>query len=88
MRFLHHTVYVGGPFQIVSDMYAEELEAFHLLHCRPVDVYRGMLSLVSGVQEGAVHVPCVEDQRSGGVVSYLHHPGVDRQEVQDPIAQR
>ena len=30
---LHHTVCVGGPFQIVSDVYAEELEAFHLLHC-------------------------------------------------------
>ena len=32
---------------------------------------------VQGVQEGAeqAHLwgPCVEDQRNGGVVSYLHH---------------
>jgi hypothetical protein len=28
----------------------------------------------------------VEDQRSGGVVSYLHHLGVAHQEVQDPVA--
>jgi hypothetical protein len=34
------------------------------------------------------HAPlCVEDQQSGGVVSYLHHRGAARQEVQDPIAQ-
>ena len=31
--------------------------------------------------------PCVEDQQSGGVVSYLHHLGVARQEVQDPISE-
>jgi hypothetical protein len=30
-------------FQIVSDVYAVELEAFHLLHCGPVDIDRGML---------------------------------------------
>jgi hypothetical protein len=24
---------VGGTFQIVSNIYSEELEAFHLLHC-------------------------------------------------------
>jgi hypothetical protein len=35
LRFLHHIVRVSGPFQIVSDVYAEELEAFHLLHCGP-----------------------------------------------------
>ena len=44
-----------------------------------------------GVQEGAERAPlwgtCVEDQRSGGVVSYLHHLGIDRQQVQDPVAQ-
>ena len=44
-----------------------------------------------GVQEGAEHaplwVPCVEDQRSGDVVSYLHHLGAARQEIQDPDAQ-
>ena len=42
---LHHTVFVGGPFQIVSDVYAEELEAFHLLYCGPFDVDRGVLPL-------------------------------------------
>ena len=44
-----------------------------------------------GVQEEAEHAPlgdpCVADQRSGGVVSYLHHLGVTCQEVQDPVAQ-
>ena len=44
-----------------------------------------------GVQEGAEHAPLwgprVEDQRSGGDVSYLHHLGVACQEVQDAIAQ-
>ena len=31
--------------------------------------------------------PRVEDRRSGGVVSYLHHLGAARHEVQDPVAQ-
>ena len=31
--------------------------------------------------------PSVEDQRSGDVVSYLHHLGAACQKVQDPIAQ-
>ena len=43
------------------------------------------------VQEGAEHAPLwgprVEDQRSGGVVAYLHHLGPPRQEVQDLVAQ-
>ena len=43
LRRLHHTVCVHGPFQIVGDVYAEELEAFHLLHCGPVNVDRGVL---------------------------------------------
>ena len=46
LRLLHHIVCVAGPFQFVSDMYAEELEAFHLLHCGPVDVDRGVLPLL------------------------------------------
>jgi hypothetical protein len=44
-----------------------------------------------GVQEGAEHTPLlgpsVEDQRSGGVVSYLHHLGAAHHEIQDPNAQ-
>ena len=44
-----------------------------------------------GVQEGAEHAPlwgpCVEDQQSGDVVSYLHLLAAARQEVQDPVAQ-
>jgi hypothetical protein len=44
-----------------------------------------------GVQEGAEYTPLwgpsVEDQRSGDVVSYLHHLRAARQKVQDPIAQ-
>ena len=31
--------------------------------------------------------PSVEGQQSGDVVSYLHHLVVDRQKVQDPVAQ-
>ena len=44
-----------------------------------------------GVQEGAENAPLwgtsVDDQRSADVVSYLHHLGPARQEVQDPVAQ-
>ena len=46
LRLLHHTVCVGGPFQFVSDVYAKELEAFHLLHCGSIDVDKGVLSLL------------------------------------------
>jgi hypothetical protein len=45
LHLLHHTVCVGGPFQFVSDVYAKELEAFHILHCGPFDVDRGVLPL-------------------------------------------
>ena len=37
---LHHTICVGGPFQFVSDVYAKELEAFHLLHYGSINVDR------------------------------------------------
>jgi hypothetical protein len=47
---------VGGTFQIVSDVYAEELEAFHLLHCGSVDVDGDVLLLLFP------EVSCVEDQ--------------------------
>ncbi|XP_070298063.1 kelch domain-containing protein 3-like, partial [Salvelinus sp. IW2-2015] len=44
-----------------------------------------------GVQEGTEHAtlrdPCVEEQRGGFVVSYPHHLGAARQEVQDPLAE-
>jgi hypothetical protein len=56
-----------------------------------------------GVQKGAEHAPlrgpCVEEQRSGSVIAYLHHlgrpvwkfrtqlHGEASQEVQDPVAQ-
>ena len=43
LRLLHHTVCVGGLFQIVSDVYAEDLEAFYLLYFGPVNVDRGVL---------------------------------------------
>jgi hypothetical protein len=45
--FLHYIVCVGGPFQIVSDVYTEELEDYHLLHCSPADVDTDVLSLLS-----------------------------------------
>ena len=45
LRLLHHTVCVSGPYQFVSDMYADELEAFHLLHCGPVNVDRRVLAV-------------------------------------------
>jgi hypothetical protein len=31
--------------------------------------------------------PCVEDQQSWGLVSYLHHLEEALQEVQDPVAE-
>ena len=37
---------MGGPFQIVSDVYAEKLEDAHILHCGPIDVDRGVLPLL------------------------------------------
>ena len=44
-----------------------------------------------GIQERAQNAPLwgpsVEDQRSGDVVSQLHHLVAARQKVQDPIAQ-
>ena len=45
-----------------------------------------------GVQEWTEHAPlwgpCVKDQRSGGVVSYLHHlRAVAHQDVQDSVTQ-
>jgi hypothetical protein len=120
LSLLYYTVCVGGPFQFISDVYAEELEAFHLLHRGPADVKRCVLSLLissfilltlrlfsklddlvggvrghavkvkQGVQEGAEHAPlwgpCVENQCNRGVISYLHHLGAARQEVQDPVA--
>jgi hypothetical protein len=46
-NLLHHTVYVGGPFQIASDVFTEKLEAFHLLHCGTIDVDRGGAPAVS-----------------------------------------
>ena len=47
---------MSGPFQIVSDMYDEELEAFHLLHCGPVDVNRGVI-LLSPLRQGPHLLP-------------------------------
>ena len=41
------TICVGGPFQIVCDVYSDELKAFHLLYCSPVDLARGLLPLLS-----------------------------------------
>ena len=35
-----------GSFQIVSDVYTKELEAFHLLHCGPINVDGGVLPLM------------------------------------------
>ena len=44
-----------------------------------------------GVQEGTEHAPLrgprVEDQSCGSVVTYPHHLGAARQEVQDPVAE-
>ena len=44
-----------------------------------------------GVQERAENAPLwgpsVEDQRRGMIVSYLHHLGAARQEIQYPVAQ-
>jgi creatinine amidohydrolase/Fe(II)-dependent formamide hydrolase-like protein len=57
---------VGGQFQIISEVYAEELEAFHLLHCGPDNVDMMWVSREQGVQEGAENAPLwgpsVEDQ--------------------------
>ena len=41
LHLLHHAVCVGGPFQFVRDVYAEELKTYYPLHYCPVDVDRG-----------------------------------------------
>ena len=43
LRCLHHAVCVRGPFQIVSDVSAEELDVFffYLLHCGTSNVDGG-----------------------------------------------
>jgi hypothetical protein len=41
-----HTVCVDGSFQVVSNIHAKELVAFHPLHCAPVNVDGGVLSLL------------------------------------------
>ena len=46
LRLIHHTVCVGGPFQFVCDVYAEELKTFHPLHYCPVNVDGGVLPLL------------------------------------------
>ena len=46
VHLLLYAVCVGGPFQFVSDVYTEELEAFHLFDCSPVNVDRGVLPLL------------------------------------------
>ena len=60
LRLLHHTVCVGGPFQFVSDVYAEELEAFHLFHCGGIDVARGVLPLLFPVHDHLLSLVDVE----------------------------
>ena len=47
----------------------------------------GEKRLQEGAEPAPLWGPSVEDQQSGGDVSYLHHLGAARQEVQDPIAQ-
>jgi hypothetical protein len=37
---------VGGPFQFVSDVYAEERKTYYPLHYCPIDVDRGLLPLL------------------------------------------
>ena len=46
MRLLHDAVCVGGPFQFVRDVYAEELKTSHLLRYCPVNVDRGLFPLL------------------------------------------
>ena len=42
LLFLHHTVCVGGPFQVASDVYSKDL-----LHCGLIDVDRAVRPLLS-----------------------------------------
>ena len=60
---LHHSDCVGGPFQIVSNVYAEELEAFHLFHCGPVNVDRRLHPLL--YPEVHVQLLCFVDVERG-----------------------
>jgi hypothetical protein len=37
-KLFHHTLCVKGPFQVISDVHAEDLDIFDTLHYRPFDV--------------------------------------------------
>ena len=50
---------MGGPFQFVRDVYAEELRTFHLLHFCPIDVVSGVLPLL--FPEVHDHLHCFVD---------------------------
>ena len=63
LRLLHHAVCVGGPFQFVGDVYAEELKTFQLLHYCPVDVDMGVLPLL--FPEVHDHLLCFVDVDTG-----------------------
>jgi hypothetical protein len=69
LHLLHHTVCVDGPFQAVSDVHAEEFEAFHPLHYDSINVFRVILSLLSPeVHDQHLHFVHVE-----GEVIFWHH---------------
>ena len=61
LRLPHHTVCVGGPFQFVCDVYAEELKTLHLLCCpQVVRIGRNTsatLILNTGAPQGCVLSP-------------------------------
>ena len=59
LRLLHHTICVGGPIQLVLDVYAEELITYDPLHYCSVDVDRGVLPLLS--PEVQDHLLCFVD---------------------------
>ena len=59
LHLLHHTVCVGGPFQFVCDVYADELKTFHPLHCCPFDVDGELLPLLFPVVHN--HLLCFVD---------------------------
>jgi hypothetical protein len=47
----------------------------------------GELEVQEGTKHATLRGPRVEDQCGGGVVTYPHHLGAARQEVQDSVAQ-
>jgi hypothetical protein len=74
---------VGGPFQFVRDVYAEELKTFHPLHYCPVDVDRGLLPLL--FPEVHDHLLCFVDIECEVIILTPHSEALTSCKLDDRV---